>query len=79
MAKRPQPKVLETFYAVLVNEELFEMFEKLTEARKAIKNIPVTEEIEQIQIVKQTTTHTLLDTYKPQVVKTLTIDGLGWD
>ena len=79
MAKRPQPKVLETFYAVLVNDEMRDTFLKLAEARACIKDMPVADDVEEIKIIKQTTTHTLLETYKPEVVKTLTIDSFGWD
>lgn len=75
---RYERKVVDTLYAVLVNEEVKQTFDKLAQARKYIKELRITDDIQQVKIIKQCTVHTTLDVLKPQVTKTLSIADFDW-
>jgi hypothetical protein len=77
--EKNKPKVIETSYYILINDEVLSSFESLAGARKEIKNLNIGEEVREVKIVKQTTSHTLVDSYKPKVTKTLSVEELNWD
>lgn len=78
MGNRPYPKVIENIYAVLINGDVKDTFERLAEARKMVKTMRITEDIKEVQIVKQCVTHTVLDVLKPELKPTLTFADLDW-
>lgn len=73
------PKVVETIYAILVNGELTDSFKSLREARKSVQNLSLTKETKEVQIVKQCVSHTLLDTFKPEISRVLVARDFDWD
>ena len=71
---RPVPKVIQSYYAVRVNGTDIINYEKLAEARQYIKSINLHERIMKIDIIRYTTTETLLDTFTPVYEKVLSSD-----
>jgi len=78
MAARYHPKVVDTLYAVLINKEVADTFEKLSDARKLVRNMRITEDITEVQIIKQCTTQTILDVLKPEIKRTLSATDFNW-
>jgi uncharacterized protein with NRDE domain len=76
--KKYAPKVVETMYAVLINGSLDTTYDKLSKARKYVKSMRITEEVQEVRIVKQCTSQTTLDVLTPQVKKTLTAAQFDW-
>lgn len=79
--KRKQTKVLNSNYIIKVNgQPLYSSgFGTLSKARKQVKLMPVNEGIEEVAIVRQTVTETVMDTFKPIIQKVLTADALCLD
>lgn len=73
-----KPKVVDTIYAVLINDQLSDTFEKLSQARKMVKAMRITEEIEEVRIIKQCTSQTTLDVLKPEITRTLSFAEFDW-
>ena len=77
--EKQKPIVVETMYAILINEELRQTFPSLALARKEVKTMGIGDDIKEVKIVKQTISHTLIDSYLPKVTKTLSVNELSWD
>jgi hypothetical protein len=73
---RPVPKVIQSYYTVRINGSDIINYEKLAEAREYIKSINLHERINTIDIVRYTTTETLLNTFTPVYEKVLSCDDL---
>ena len=73
---RPVPKVILSYYTVRINGTDIINYEKLSEARRYVKSINLHERINTIDIVRYTTTETLLDTFTPVFEKVLSCDDL---
>ncbi len=76
--RKYQPKVIDTMYAVLVNDELADTFEKLAEARRMVRTMHITEDVHEVKIVKQCTSQTVLDVLRPEVKRTLSVADFNW-
>lgn len=76
---RVVPKVILSYYTVRINGTDVINYEKLAEARRYVKSINITERINAVDIVRYTTTETLLDSFKPSFEKVLTCDDLFSD
>lgn len=72
--KRPQPKVLDSVYVVKINGTTLHTATTLREARHLVKQIHLKEDIKEIQIVRKTLTETIINNYKCDYKKILTID-----
>lgn len=72
--KRPQPKVLDSTYIIKVNGTVTSTSNSLSEARRQVKQIPLTEDIEEVSITRRTLTETVLNRFKPEIKRALTVD-----
>lgn len=70
------PKVTLSYYTVRINGQDIINYERLAEARRYVKSINIHEAIQFIQVVRQTTTETLLDDLKPVSERVLSSDDL---
>ena len=77
--QKPKPKVVETIYGILVNGELLYSYSSLQEARKQVKTLHISQEIQKVEIVRQNVLQTLIDTYKPEVNRVLVAGDLDFD
>lgn len=77
MAKN-YPKVVDTLYAVLVNDQILDTFNKLAEARKMVRAMRIGEDVQEVKIVKQCTSQTVLDVLKPEIQRTLSFADFDW-
>ena len=76
---KPKPKVVETIYGILVNGELLYSFNSLLEARKKVKTLHITQDINKVEIIRQNVQQTLIDSYKPEVSRILVAGDLDFD
>lgn len=91
--RRPIPKVLYSVYNILINtidgrsyyltldampNEPFNT-DSLAEARREAKKVSLNSTIKNVQIIKTTTSETILNTYIPTNTKTLTVDSFFSD
>lgn len=82
--KRKQTKVLNSNYLIKVNGEplspiLIGNLDTLSKARKQVKKMIIDDRVQEVAIVRQTVTETVMDTFKPIIQKVLTADDLSLD
>jgi hypothetical protein len=68
------PRVNGKQYVVKVNSEAVYVSDKLQEARDYIRNMQIKEEIQEVELVKETFTELILNKFKPKIERTLSID-----
>lgn len=67
----PKVKTILTTYLVKINSEIVDKFATLRDARQHIRSMPINDDVNVVQIIKQTLNETLLDTYETQTTKIL--------
>lgn len=67
----PKVKTILTTYVVKINNEVVDKFPSLRDARQHIRAMPINDDINVVQIIKQTLNETLLDTYETQTTRIL--------
>lgn len=73
--KEPRIKTIETLYAVMVNDDVvLDQFPKIALAKKFVNNMSITEDIQNVKIIKQTVTHQVVKNLVPKVAKVLTVE-----
>lgn len=79
--KRKPTKVLESNYVIKINGIAVygHGLDTLSKARKQVKSLVLTETVQEVAIVRQTVTETVMDTFKPVVQRVLTSDCLSLD
>lgn len=76
--KEPRIKTIETIYAVMVNDDVvLDQFPKIALAKKFVNNMSITEDIQNVKIIKQTVTHQVVKNLVPKVAKVLTIEDFN--
>ena len=73
---RAIPKVVQSFYTIKINGTPIINYEKLVQARRYVKSINAHEDMKSVEIVRITTTETILDSLKPVFEKVLSSDDL---
>lgn len=74
--KRSQPKVIESKYFIKVNGTVVCECDSLSQARKEVKQLPLTSDVEEVAITRRTLTETVINKFKPEVTRTLSVDEL---
>lgn len=78
--KEPRIKTIETIYAVMVNDDVvLDQFPKIALAKKFVNNMSITEDIQNVKIIKQTVTHQVVKNLVPKVAKVLTVEDFNLD
>jgi hypothetical protein len=76
--KEPRIKTIETLYAVMVNDDVvLDQFPKIALAKKFVNNMSITEDIQNVKIIKQTVTHQVVKNLVPKVAKVLTVEDFN--
>lgn len=74
------PKVLDSKYLVKVNGETAVSKDTLKDANFYVNSLVVTDVVERVEVVRQTITETVINTFTPEVKRVLvTADDLGAD
>lgn len=78
--KEPRIKTIETLYAVMVNDDVvLDQFPKIALAKKFVNNMSITEDIQNVKIIKQTVTHQVVKNLVPKVAKVLTVEDFNFE
>lgn len=78
MAKKAQPKTVSSCYMVVANTVVYGYYNTLSLARRASKNVSITDYTTEVQIIRQNVTETIVDTIKPNSVEVCTADSLDF-
>ena len=71
MGKISKIKTIQTTYLIKVNNEVSTRLPTLKEARQHIKCLVINDDVNLVQIIKQTINECLLDTYETKTTKVL--------
>lgn len=72
----PRVKTIKTNYIVKINNEPINEFDSIWGAKKHISSLIINDDINTVDIVKLTTTETVLKSFKTKTAKILTINDL---
>lgn len=76
--KEPKIKTIETVYAIMVNDDIvLEQFPRIALAKKFVNNMSITEDIQNVKIIKQTVTHQVVKNLVPKIAKVLTVENFN--
>jgi len=73
------PKVKNSKYVIKVNGEIVDRHDRLAMARKALEKLSIPSGTKSVELIRETTTETTINTFKPKQVTVLEAGSLDED
>ena len=72
----PKVKTIATNYIIKINNQPVEQFTTIWEAKRHINSLVINDDINTVDIVKQTTQETIIKSFQTKVARILTVNQL---